>query len=237
MEINYDCSYSIFTRHIPSYIVSPEPNEWGTCLCMKCLNPQIKSDRINQLKNKYPAFNCLSSLMTNDLTSIIDDKKKVEEILKELDFLKAEPFTINDVEWIKKSEELSDLQQYMELVRLQFKSAKLIRQLALTSDSVATIQLDWSENYHLKQTRQERSAYYYEQQISIAAGYVWQQNNCFSFGCLSDETNHQSESTWAAIHDLLDELLNEKSTKPITELNIISDSPSSQSIYIYAMAE
>ncbi|CAF5000863.1 unnamed protein product, partial [Rotaria sp. Silwood1] len=138
METNYDCSYSTFTRHIPSYIVSPEPNEWGTCLCMKCLNPQIKSDRINQLKNKYPVFNCLLSLMTNDLTSIIDDKKKVEEILKELDFLKAEPFTINDVEWIKKK----DLQKHMELVRVQFKSAKLIRQLALTSDSVATIQLD-----------------------------------------------------------------------------------------------
>ncbi|CAF4143862.1 unnamed protein product, partial [Rotaria sp. Silwood1] len=43
----------------------------------------------------------------------------------------------------------------MELVRVQFKSAKLIRQLALTSDSVATIQLDWSKNYHLKQARQE----------------------------------------------------------------------------------
>ena len=39
----------------------------------------------------------------------------------------------------------------MKYVRAQFKGAKLIRQSALTSDNVITMQLDWSENYHLKQ--------------------------------------------------------------------------------------
>ncbi|CAF3793777.1 unnamed protein product [Rotaria sp. Silwood1] len=116
----------------------------------------------------------------------------------------------------------------MELVYAQFKSAKLIRQSALTSDNVITLHIDWSENYNLKQAREERSAYYYEQHVSIAAGYVWRKDNCFSFGCLSDDTSHLSESTWAAIHDLLDELLSGKDLKHITELNIISDSPLSQ---------
>ena len=57
---------------------------------------------------------------------------------------------------------------------------------------------------------------------------MWQKKNCFSFGCLSDETSHVAESTWVAIHDLLDELLGAKIRSQITELNIISDSPSSQ---------
>ncbi|CAF4815704.1 unnamed protein product, partial [Rotaria sp. Silwood2] len=35
-----ECSYSTFTRHIPSYIIPPKPSDWGTCLCMTCLNPQ-----------------------------------------------------------------------------------------------------------------------------------------------------------------------------------------------------
>ncbi len=44
----------------------------------------------------------------------------------------------------------------MSFVRAQFKGAKLIRQLALTNDNVITLQIDWSENYHLKQAREER---------------------------------------------------------------------------------
>ena len=72
------------------------------------------------------------------------------------------------------------------------------------------------------------AAYYCEQHISIAAGYVWRKNHCFSFGCLSDDTSHLSECTWTAIRSLLDELLSAPEDKKITEVNIISDSPLSQ---------
>ncbi|CAF3378161.1 unnamed protein product [Rotaria sp. Silwood2] len=105
METRYECSYSTFTRHIPSYIISPKPSDWGTCLCMTCLNPQLKSERINQLKNVNPLLNYLSSLLTNDLTSIINDEKTVNEILEELHRLKAETFMITYVEWIKRKSE------------------------------------------------------------------------------------------------------------------------------------
>ncbi len=44
----------------------------------------------------------------------------------------------------------------MEFVRAQFKGAKLFRQSVLTNDNVITLQIDWSENYHLKQAREER---------------------------------------------------------------------------------
>ncbi|CAF2801426.1 unnamed protein product [Rotaria sp. Silwood2] len=132
-----ECSYSTFTRHIPSYIISPKPSDWGTCLCMTCLNPQLKSERINQLKNVNPLLNYLSSLLTNDLTSIINDEKTVNEILEELHRLKK-------------------LQNHMEYVHAQFKGAKFFRQSALTNNNVVTLQIDWSENYHLKQVREER---------------------------------------------------------------------------------
>ncbi|CAF4441840.1 unnamed protein product, partial [Rotaria magnacalcarata] len=218
LTTNLDCSYSNFTRHVPSYIVSPKPSDWGSCLCMTCLNPQIKVQRINQIKANHPILNNLSTLLTNDIASTANDKKKVEEILNEVNFLKEESFPITYVEWIQKrserssglistkatmtdklavfckklSDEILKLHKHLDLVHTQFNGAKLYRQSALTIDNVVTLQIDWSENYNLKQTREERSAYYYEQHVSIAAGYVWQKNNCFSFGCLSDDTSHRS---------------------------------------------
>ncbi|CAF2787534.1 unnamed protein product [Rotaria sp. Silwood2] len=61
-----------------------------------------------------------------------------------------------DVCCSKFSDEISKLQKHMELVYAQFKGAKLIRQSALTSDNVITLLIDWSENYNLKQAREER---------------------------------------------------------------------------------
>jgi hypothetical protein len=107
LETHYECSYSTFTRHIPSYIISPKPHEWGSCLCIVCLNPQIKFERIIQLKNKHPVLNRLSSLMTNDLMSVTNDQEKIKEIMRELNLLKTETFIITYVEWIKKKSEKS----------------------------------------------------------------------------------------------------------------------------------
>ncbi|CAF1174485.1 unnamed protein product, partial [Didymodactylos carnosus] len=74
----------------------------------------------------------------------------------------------------------------------QFKAAKTA---AKETDDTATIQLDWSENYTVKQSREEKGAYYFEQHISILSGYVWSKNESFSFGSLSDDTNHMSEAS------------------------------------------
>ncbi|CAF1551653.1 unnamed protein product, partial [Rotaria sordida] len=76
LNTNIDCSYSTFTKHVPSYIVSPKPDNWGTCLCITCLNPQIKGERINQLKHKHSILSGLSSLIGNDLISVASDDKK-----------------------------------------------------------------------------------------------------------------------------------------------------------------
>ena len=107
---NIDCSYSIFTRHIPSYVISPKLDDWSTCLCITCLNPQIKAERINQLKHKYSILNGVFCLIGNDLLSSASDDKKVEVILKELNLLKEKSFVDTYVEWIQiKSQRSSGL--------------------------------------------------------------------------------------------------------------------------------
>ncbi|CAF1555937.1 unnamed protein product, partial [Rotaria sordida] len=41
-ETGNNCHYSTFTRYVPDYVVKPSAGEWGTCLCVTCLNPQVK---------------------------------------------------------------------------------------------------------------------------------------------------------------------------------------------------
>ncbi|CAF4140234.1 unnamed protein product, partial [Adineta steineri] len=112
-----------------------------------------------------------------------------------------------------------DLVSHIDRVRQQFRAAKQARHMATEQKDTITIQLDWSENYKLKQARQEKvsecncillivlrdsfllASYYYEQHISILSGYVWKKDDCFSFVSISDDTNHRSE---AAVQHLLD---------------------------------
>ncbi|CAF1400062.1 unnamed protein product [Didymodactylos carnosus] len=104
------------------------------------------------------------------------------------------------------------LKDHLSRCHEQFKAAKAAKSAAKEDDGTATIQLDWSENYTLKQARDEK-------------GYVWTKNESFSFGSLSDDTSHMSESAWAAIKELVENLIRQKN---ITTINIISDSPVSQ---------
>lgn len=81
--------------------------------------------------------------------------------------------------------------------------------------------------YHQELKRVFLASYCYEQHISILSGYLWKKNDCYSFDSISDDTNHTSEATWAAIQHILYSLKNHTTTK-ITNLNFISDSPVSQ---------
>ena len=64
-EERVDCSYAQFTRYIPSNIIKPKPEDWGTCLCMICLNPELK-------------LSCLKKAMPeNDITiNNVHEKKR-----------------------------------------------------------------------------------------------------------------------------------------------------------------
>ncbi|CAF4489608.1 unnamed protein product, partial [Rotaria magnacalcarata] len=121
--------------------------------------------------------------------------------------------------------EVDVLTKHICRMREQFRAAKAAKEQAKENTQVATIQLDWGENYNLKQAREEKGAYYYEQHISIQSGFVWLNKNSFSFASISDDTCHMAEAAWAAIQNLLKDLINENN---VNSINFISDSPISQ---------
>ena len=43
-----DISYTQFTRHMSSNIIKPKPENWGTSLCMPCINMEFKVSCIKQ---------------------------------------------------------------------------------------------------------------------------------------------------------------------------------------------
>jgi hypothetical protein len=68
-------------------------------------------------------------------------------------------------------------------------------------------------------------AFYFEQHIGLQTGHVWLKDGSFSFGCISDDTNHMAEAAWTGIQSLLIDLVHENK---VSTINIISDSPVSQ---------
>ncbi|CAF1583018.1 unnamed protein product, partial [Didymodactylos carnosus] len=163
VETNYKCSYSTFTRHIPHHIITPKPSDWGTCLCIVCLNPQLKIEKLLQSQSHRLQLVPLSNIITSDLPLIVSDLTKIKQIIDELNNLNTEKFL--------------DLVKHIGGVKSQFRAAKQARIDVVEKNDILTIQLDWSENYNLKQAREERGAYYIEHHISIATGYVWKSND------------------------------------------------------------
>ena len=47
-ETMVDCSVRTFGRYIPSNIVKPKPQDWGTSLCKTCLNPELKVECLRE---------------------------------------------------------------------------------------------------------------------------------------------------------------------------------------------
>ena len=48
-EYKADPSYSNFCKLVPSNTVKSKAQDWGTCLFMSCLNPQLKMEALCNL--------------------------------------------------------------------------------------------------------------------------------------------------------------------------------------------
>ncbi|CAF4541901.1 unnamed protein product [Didymodactylos carnosus] len=95
-ETGTSCSYSMFCQYIPPNIKKPNVNDWGTCLCMLCLNPQMKLEKLIRM-------NAIDSTDTN-LHNIIKDDLKFEEFLKKIKLLEKQKVTITYIEWQKEKQ-------------------------------------------------------------------------------------------------------------------------------------
>ena len=43
-----ECSYTQFCCNVPQETIEPKPEDWGTWLCMSCLNPEMKLEAIKR---------------------------------------------------------------------------------------------------------------------------------------------------------------------------------------------
>ncbi|CAF1419114.1 unnamed protein product [Rotaria sordida] len=78
VNIKIDIDYDTFCRYVPAYIKKPNHDSWGTCLCVLCLNPEMKFEKLQHLKQKFPRIKTALDGLPSDLSTIIkdDDQKK-----------------------------------------------------------------------------------------------------------------------------------------------------------------
>ncbi|CAF1379185.1 unnamed protein product [Rotaria sp. Silwood1] len=182
MESGLNCHYSTFTRYIPDHVLKPSTDDWGTCLCIICLNPQLKLEKLQRLKFLYPVLKTILPDGLADITELVTDEIKTKEFLDNLIKLKDEKFNITYTEWTKKKHsksdvpvstkttltisifdfttkflnEINNLVSHIDRVRQQFRAAKQAKQAATEQEDTVAIHLDWWENFKLKQARQEK---------------------------------------------------------------------------------
>ncbi|CAF1685218.1 unnamed protein product, partial [Adineta ricciae] len=93
--------YVTFTRYVPDYIQKPTHENWGTCLCVVCLNPQMKFEKLKQLKQKHPSIQPVIHDTPIDLSELVKDESKLEEFKRKLIKLNDEKLTVTYSEWQK----------------------------------------------------------------------------------------------------------------------------------------
>ncbi|CAF4916224.1 unnamed protein product, partial [Rotaria magnacalcarata] len=101
-ETGNNCHYSTFTRYIPDYVLKPSIDDWGTCLCIVCLNPQLKLEKLQRIKFLYPVLKALLPDGLTDITDLVTNEIKTKDFLDNLVKLEDEQFNITYTEWTKK---------------------------------------------------------------------------------------------------------------------------------------
>lgn len=120
--------------------------------------------------------------------------------------------------------QLNIMMEHLKRCHIQFSAFKKARLEAVDNAEVATIQMDWSENPKLRQAKEERSAYYIEDQVCLHAIHLWTAEGTQSMVACSDCTDHRAEAVIASVKPLIVDLA-EKGKKLI---NAITDSPLNQ---------
>ncbi|CAF3018755.1 unnamed protein product [Rotaria sp. Silwood2] len=168
LETKMDIDYHTFRHYVPSFIIKPKVDDWGACLCIICLNPQLKFDKLNQLKSTKPIPKQLLKSMSVDLNEVLNHQESTKQLKDALHQLKHEKFTLTYAEWKKVklstsssavskkvssvasmedfikqfSVEVDNLEHHLHRIHQQFKAAKQAKLDAQQSDDIATMQVD-----------------------------------------------------------------------------------------------
>lgn len=242
-----ECSYSQFSRCVPDNIVKPRPEDWGTCLCIFCLNPELKLESIKRtLGNVSITHNDLiNEEKQNDINELYNQVKSSDKQFEYLEWVK-EPVKkgkkgkVKGASYNSKKTALSSssenfeklfkhdvqiLQEHSNRFRSQYRKIRELKNLVVepTNKSVF-LRIDWSENVKLFQTRQEKSEYYCSTSCSVNAAVLYSPDGVIGLGTISDVKSHTAPSVWASLTEIL-KLVDLTDTET---LYIASDSPSSQ---------
>ena len=129
-----ECSYSTFTRYVPDNICKPKAEDWGTCLCMKYLNPELK---LEGLWRAQPEL-----YKTKEQLILYSD----DEVIRFIDFGEKSKESFEYLEWqhVKSGEKSTT---YISL-KTPLKASAAIFAHALSGDIVeyALTQTEWYYN-------------------------------------------------------------------------------------------
>ena len=94
-EEDLECSYSQFTRLVAHNVIKPKPEDWGTCLCLTCLNPELK---ISSLRKVMPDV---------DITITYATEKSDTELKLIYDKIKASQLMYDYLEWTRSKDDMN----------------------------------------------------------------------------------------------------------------------------------
>ena len=138
--------------------------------------------------------------------------RKVQQTLEIKDFIK------------KLKVELTVMKDHLHRAHMQFRAFKEARLESQANPNIVTIHIDWSENAKLRQAKEEKSAYYYEDQISLHAMYSWSAKGEQSYVAISNCNNHKAPAVFASLQPILLEFIK----RGVMKIFLVSDSPTSQ---------
>ena len=70
-ETGAKCSLQCFRQNISFYVVLSKPNDWGTCLCVHCINPEIKLEAFANLP-KDTSFHWEDGKSYEDIDGLVE---------------------------------------------------------------------------------------------------------------------------------------------------------------------
>ena len=177
-SVNDEISYAHFTRLVPNNIVKPKPESWGTCLCMPCVNTELKVSAVNKI---VPCQ--LDKLSPIELDLICDQLKPVEGMIEYLEWKstkvekskKKVETEDDDTPIVRKGattyhstktacslpsdhfittfkDEVQAYHEHIERAKSQYRRIREVKNLAMKPESDAKLlRIDWSENVELYQ--------------------------------------------------------------------------------------
>ena len=239
-ELNVNCSYSHFCKLVPENIIKPKPQDWGTCLCMVCLNPQLKMEALRHFESSL--FVETEELITYSDKTLKEFMEKIKQFSGPIRYLywakdkkdseKSVATTYMSSKKVKISscenfatalyDDIKELSKHTKRIISQYRRIKEIKLIVGDENNKSIcIRVDWSENANLFQTRQEKGSYYHNIYVSVNAVVSYHGECILSHGTLSDATSHHAPAVWASLEKILEPL----NLQELSHLYIISDSP------------